>query len=565
MPGALIIFLVLRYAIAIPMLDDWEMVPLAIKAHTGGVTFHDLFEQQQESRTFFPKLLFIVFSMGKYWDGRIEMILSVLICGLTSLGIYQLLGKSGVSGRAKAVTFLLMVLLIFSPAQHELWLLASGFPSFVPALCLVWGLRVVGGGFSVAAKFWICVGLAFFATFTLASGLLAWGLTFPVLLATRGDPRWKRWLGFWFVATAACAALYFWHFRGPQDLPPFAPRKSPLDYWRYLTAFLGSGLGRSGNENPLAVSITIGTVLLLGYFVSLGRFIFRWRDREYCARVAPWIALGGYSVGSGILAALGRIEWGVSQALESRYVAFSLYLTVAMVALAVIFFAGGFETRESSGWRWLRFTTVVFLGASYLTLEFLCAAGSIPIFKLRSAVARLGQSGVLFCPVLDTSTTIRNGNFPRPGFVRENAQALDRLHLLRTPLVRTREITKLRHANADERVALGWCDGLAAGGDGTLIAWGWAALTGRNRPADAVLFAYADEHGNWIAFALSDAVLNRPDVVQALHSPEQLWSGWRVVITRDALPKGAEISAWAVDAKDAKLYRLKAKEKMFNL
>jgi hypothetical protein len=31
------------------------------------------------------------------------------------------------------------------------------------------------------------------------------------------------------------------------------------------------------------------------------------------------------------------------------------------------------------------------------------------------------------------------------------------------------------------------------------------------------------------------------------------------------LPFGAEISAWAVDAKDAKLYRLQARERLFNL
>ncbi len=336
-PVLVIIFLILRYAVAVPMLDDWEMVPLVVKAHTGGLSWNNLFEQQQEARTFFPKLIFIALSMGKHWDSRVEMMLSVLICCLTALGIYRLVAKSGLSRRGTTIAFLLMVLLIFSPAQHELWLLASGFPSFVPALCIVWGLCVVRNGFSIATKFGLCAGLAFFASFTLANGLLAWGFTFPVLLATQREPRWKRWLGFWLLAATACAAIYFWHFHACQDLPPFAPRKPVLDYWRYVAAFLGSGLGRSGNDNPLAVSVGVGTLLLLGYFFGLGHFIFRCRDGAYCARVAPWIALGGYSIGSACLAALGRIEWGVSQALESRYLAFSLYLTVAVVALVAVF------------------------------------------------------------------------------------------------------------------------------------------------------------------------------------------------------------------------------------
>src|SRR3954464_3074701 len=57
-----IVFLILRYAVAIPMLDDWEMVALVTKAHTGGLTFTDLIAQQQEARPLFPKLIFIAMS-----------------------------------------------------------------------------------------------------------------------------------------------------------------------------------------------------------------------------------------------------------------------------------------------------------------------------------------------------------------------------------------------------------------------------------------------------------------------------------------------------------------------
>jgi hypothetical protein len=78
------------------------------------------------------------------------------------------------------------------------------------------------------------------------------------------------------------------------------------------------------------------------------------------------------------------------------------------------------------------------------------------------------------------------------------------------------------------------------------------------------VLAFANEQGDWVAFAHSDAVLDRVDVGRALRSAEQLWSGWRVVFRGDALPKGAEISAWAVDAKEAKLYRLKTRERILN-
>jgi hypothetical protein len=194
---------------------------------------------------------------------------------------------------------------------------------------------------------------------------------------------------------------------------------------------------------------------------------------------------------------------------------------------------------------------------TYLTLELLCAVASVPFFRLRSAAARLGHGAILFSQVIDTSETIRNVNFPRPDFVRRNADALDRLRLLRTPLVQSREIRKLRHSDTADAVALGWFDVVRVDDSGGVTASGWAALPGRRRPADCVVLAYADDRSEWIVFALSNAVSSRPDVVEALQSREQFWSGWQVIFPRETVPPGAKISAWAVDAKDAKLYRLK--------
>ena len=557
--AALIVFLILRYAVAIPMLDDWEMVPLVTKAHTGALTFADIFEQQQEARTVFPKLIFIALSYGKYWDSRGAMMISVLICCLTALGVYRLLSRSGLSWHAAAIAFLLSVFLIFSPAQHEIWLLASGFPSFVPALCIVWGLCVVRSELSIPTKFWICVALAFLSSFTLSNGLLAWWLTFPVLLVVQPNRRLARWLAFWVIAAGACAAIYFWHYHPPNDLPPFAPNKSPLDYLQYLSAFLGSGLARGGNEHPFGVSAAVGAILLLCYIAAVARFITRCRNAEYCARVCPWIALGAYSVGSGCLAALGRIDWGISQALESRYVAFSLYLAVAVIALVAIFATEIFEKREAARLRLPLVAGIAVLAAGCLILEVLCGAASIGVFALRSAAARLGHGGILFSSVLDASKTITAGNFPRPPFAAYHADALDRLHMLKTPLIRTREISRLRHSEAGENTVAGWFDGVKKCDTGW-TAWGWAALPSKGRPADCVLLAYADDRGEWIAFALSDAIENRPDVVRVTGERLYLWSGWHASFSTAALPPGKKISAWAVDAKDAKIYRLKPAE-----
>jgi hypothetical protein len=53
-------------------------------------------------------------------------------------------------------------------------------------------------------------------------------------------------------------------------------------------------------------------------------------------------------------------------------------------------------------------------------------------------------------------------------------------------------------------------------------------------------------------------------VARTLRSREQIWSGWHAVFSQSAVPPGVEISAWAVDAKEAKLYRLKSTGRVLN-
>jgi hypothetical protein len=557
-PLICLVFLVLRHSVAIPRLDDWDLVPLVINAHEGRLTFADLFAQQQEARPFFPKLLFILLGLGRRWDGRVAMLFSIFICCLTSLGLYELLRKTVSSGAARALALIMMSLLIFSPVSYELWLLASGFSSFMPALFIVCALVALRTKFSVVTKFWVCAGLAVLSSFSVANGLLAWALTFPVLFCLEPIRNWKRWLSAWCLACAICCVIYFWGFQAPRELPAFAPPNSAWAYMQFLLAFLGAGLGRCGNEYPLAVSIAVGAFLMLGFLAALGWTIRRWREREFRARTLPWFSLGGYAIGSGVLAALGRIESGVPQALESRYVAFSLYLAVALIALAVIFVAECLARGPAPRASLALFAATFLVAASYGALAVLCALASISILRLRSASARVGQGGLLFSQVIDTSDAITRTNHPVPLLVRQRANALDRLHLLRPPLVRTTMISNLRHADADRIGVDGWVDGFAAAQHPEMVAVkGWAALADQGRSADCVVLAYEREDHEWIVFAVSSSIEMRPDVAER-HHPDWLWSGWRAVFRPDAIPRGANISAWAVDAKQAKVYRLGA-------
>ena len=559
-PAVYIALLVRRYGVDVPLWDDWDMVPMIAHAHTGQLTFAELFAQQLEARTLLPKLLFILMTFTGRYDARDAMMLSVVLCCLSAIGVFLLLRKSGLSVIATTICFLLIVLSIFSPAQEELWLLASGFPSFMPALFIIGALLLLQTKISVASKFAACAVLAVASTFTLAHGLLAFGLTFPVFLLWERVPRWKSWLAAWCLIGALCAIAYFWGYTKPKEVPDFAPDVPLLAYVQYVLAFLGGGLAyglrAQLGQVPVTAAITFGVALLVLFAAAAGYTIARRRDADFLRRTLPWFALGAYSIACAIPAALGRIGLGVPQALDSRYVTFSLYLTAALIALAPIIVADLASRARTvrASWALPAFCTI--LAVAFVGLYSTGFGRSVELLEQRAARYRLGRAAVVFSHALDTAPVMKRNNTTTPVIARQLAAVLDKLGLLQPALIRTTRLNQLPHERADGEDVSGNFDRAAPIDGGLYSATGWAALEEKSRPPDCVVVAYRAPSQEWIAVAISDKVVRRPDVVEFLDDEDQLWSGWTAKFPVAAVPPGAKLSAWAFDADEPKLYQL---------
>jgi hypothetical protein len=559
-PMLYLTYLVRHYAVEVPTLDDWEMAPLIIQAHTGHLHWAEIFAQQEEGRTVLPKLIFILSAAVGHWDVREQMMLSVICCWLTAAGIFILLRRSQLRLGAIAVCFWLAVLAIFTPAKFELWIFASGFPSFFPALFLVAALVVIGADrMGTAWKFILCATLATASSFSLPNGLLAWGLTFPIVLLAESIPRWRSWLLAWIGTTAICAAIFFWGYQKPVDLTAFAPAVSWKEYAGFILEFLGGSLGYAWKDRPALAALLFGLVELTIFGAAIAYCVRRIRDRVFIAKTLPWFALALHSIGSAVLAALGRVGYGASYALASRYVTFSIYLTVATIALIALIVRDRSERGCSFPSRkWSR-AFCLLLVVAYLVPYIVCASNSRFFMRALSAKDRLARAAVLFCQAIDTSEIIKKTAYPhdaRP--VTQSVEQLDRLNLIRPPLVRTNRLETLPHDMADGRRASGSCESIATVEDNSFRATGWATLDAKRRPADCVAVAYrtaADQP--WTLFAISDSFAMRPDIVKRFHLMDQLWSAWSATFPKTAVPPGAELSFWAVDADEPRLYQLK--------
>jgi hypothetical protein len=547
--------LVRHYSVNVPIFDDWAMAPLIAKAHTGQLRLADVFQQQQEARTALPNLIFILTARGE-WNVRDQMVLSLAASWLTAAGVFVLLRRSGLNPMALAICFWLIVLTLFSPAPFELWLFASGFPSFLPLLFLVAALVAIRARISTFWKFFICGLLAAASTFTLAHGLLAWAVTFPVLLISQRLPRWKLWLTAWGTAAAICATIYFWGYEKPAHLPQFAPAVSLLDYVSFVLQFLGGGLAYALNHQPATAAIAFGLAQVALLVISLGYLARRLGGRDFVVTTAPWSALALHSVASAFLAALGRVGFGSSYALASRYVPFSLALTIAVIALTGLALRDLGRSRASRSWM---LAVAALLVAGYLIPYKFARENTLFYLRGYAANDRLAKSAVLFSQAIDTSSVIKTKVFPpAPDHVVRNAAALDDLKLLRPPLVRSNRLNGSEHENADGIRVAGLCESIVTGTE-TCRASGWALLKAKGRPADCVLVSYELAGGEPTLFAISDSIEMRWDIARRSWPNDNLWAGWTVTFPQTAVPPNAKLAFWAVDADEPRLYRLAEK------
>lgn len=554
--------LVRHYSVNVPTFDDWAMAPLIVKAHTGQLTLTDLFQQQQEARTVLPNLAFVL-TAGSEWNVRDQMAISLIASWLAAAGIFVLLRRSGLNLAAVAVCFWLTVLTLFSPAPFELWLFASGFPSFLPLLFLVTAMVAIGAELPTTWKFIVCLVLAVASSFTLANGLLAWALTFPVLLFAPGlsARRRRSWLVGWGIATALCAALYFWGYEKPTYLPQLAPAVPVWVYIRFILQFLGGGLAYSLNHNAELAASLFGLVQITILIIACCYIARRFHDRRLVWNAAPWFALAFYSLGSAVLAAIGRVAYGASYALASRYVPFSCALTLSVIALVALVLSDLIRRRDSRLLRRWNVMGAVLLALVYLGAYKVATGNTLYYLQGYSANDRLAKAAIFFSRVIDTSAVIKQKVFPPgPEHVIRNAAALDDLNLLRPPLARSNRLTALPHEVADATRIAGLCETLLAKGE-SYQASGWALLKVKGRAADCVAVSYQLPDAEPVLLAISDSREMRWDIARTTWPNDYLWAGWSLTFPAASVPPGATLVFWAVDADEPRLYRLEERSR----
>lgn len=557
LPGLYLLSLISKYGVNVPYADEFTFAPLLVKAHEHTVTWADLFQQHNEHRYFFPRLLLIAFAWLAEGNLRAEMFFSLFLTILVSVNLWLLVRKTISDSLGPSLLFLFLInLLLFSPVQAENWTWGFQFPLFLCNFFFSGALLAAFSNLKIGNRFAVCLILALVATFAFGGGVLLWGLTFPLSLLIHSGMTWKSriaWGVAWASAGLGALALYFYDYVKPPYHPAIAASGNPIDYFIYLTTFLGGHLSRAFGNEAIFQAAAVGAVLL-GLWCAAIAYTFRYRgDSDLVRRILPWAALGGYAVLNALLAAAARIGLGISQALDSRYTTFSLYISIAVIGLfAVIKQDIAFRTDTQRLKR-----AVVRLETALLTafaVLLLTAFSWGRTFFIDTHRTRLwGKGALLFSNVMDSGEIHDRYLMANAPEARAYANMLDSIGLLRPSMLPTAEIANLNVKDIGE---IGFLDVVSTSGT-SCSAVGWAIMPKTGMRPHCVVLSYEDPSRGAIAFRVADEIQSRPDVAAVRRNSAAAASGWICHFDRSVLPPGdVLLRAWAFDANRAVLYPL---------
>lgn len=548
LPMVLVAVIISRYGVNVPYGDEWSVLSLFEKWESRQLTFAGLFAEHNGHRILIPRLIYLALIQLTHGNTKAEMFFSLILCILTSAGLYILLRRTVRGSTVKHLALWAFInLFLFSPIQAENWLWGFQLQIFLSNLCLVGAIVCVISGAALSVRLASALAFGVAGTFSFGNGLLIWPVILFLLICRREKVLFPA---AWIVVAGLVVLAYLPGYQGHDAVRPVV---SWFDYPLYFFGFLGVPLARIPNSQPLTLPVIIGSILVA---LFLGMAVQLMRRRAGLGNAAPWLALGAYALGSAFMAMVARSHLGPEHALDSRYTTVAVILLVSLIGLlaSVISMERTPATLISAN----RTVIASALVGSLLTLYAINGPSEFDYIRMSHDFRSRGKAALLFSAILDVDRMIRATLLIRedPATLSRYLSVLDRLQLSDPP--RRQTLALIDADNQPQRASddYGIFESLQFEGPDALVASGWSYLPDDGRRPACVVLAHRSG-GDWKAFALSEPTGRRPDLAIKHKSRGFADRGWRYSFSRSVLPAGAgEISSWAFDANRGLTYRL---------
>lgn len=358
LPLMFIIYLVFRYHVNVPYLDQWYLVPTVDRFFQGQLTFVDLWSQLGDHRIFFPKVITLALVQLSSWNTLCELSFNILLYAALCVVILVQIRKSlSLIGTGFFSLFIpIVTIVVFSAHSWENWLCGLQITYSLNFLCAVSGLLLLCDPGHKIGSLMAAFLLGLVATHSFSFGLAYWPVGFIPLILWKGENKpFRR----WFLLTwTGCSALgYLTFFYGYARITD--PAHSQFygsrihDVALFTLTLLGNPLRRLFDLMHLPQKWMLVGSLVLFTLLGLSAYVISRFAKDKLAVMLPYVCIIVYAVLSSMLIAVGRSGAGIEPAFWVRYsMAPNLaWLSLTVLAIMSIFilwpFRAGF-TRLSS-------------------------------------------------------------------------------------------------------------------------------------------------------------------------------------------------------------------------
>ena len=552
-PAVSMFYLVTHYWVPLPYWDEWATPGKMFASWCDGtLTLPDLVSQHNESRKFFPRLLYLALAVAGGWDVRKEMLVCFATVCAIALLFYRLMRQTpGATALSAAIGWTAATFLCFSAVQLDNFLWGIQLEPFFPGLAVLAIAVVNTSERSLARKSLLNATLALIATYTFANGMLLWAIGVPTRGRSEAITRQQVCLSYGGYALTAALAIgaYFIHYERPANHPQLmADRTALVPLLHYLVLWVGSYFA-SPAVSPLAVGITAIAVFaaaLIGAVVSITR------NREWRS-CYPALLIAAYACVTAAVTAVGRIGFGVEQALDSRYRTFSLFFYLAIVALLFALYCRSVLIGNT---RW----QIRFIGGCSVVAIAASAAWVFCYFHELRYVENLYSRNLTLIRALEWINVIPDNPdvlfiYPIEEQILERARVVRDHKLLRLPYPNQSVIGTVQRLPPDPvDQTFGRMETCMFDTNHNLYITGWARLPTRHHHADTIVIGCQDSTGNYKPFSVMNTELAATKTGRRSKTPLVRFAR---AFNAANVPKGEiTIAAWAVDMPGEKAYPL---------
>ncbi len=439
LPLIFLLLVMVRFAVDVPFLDQWELVPLLDKWYRGSLSFRDLWAQHNEHRILFPRMIMLTLAWVSHWNTYLELETNVVFAvGIFAAYALQIQATARRLTRPDLIGAIpLASLAVFSITQYQNWLWGWQLQMFLNLFCVVAGLLVLANGAFDWGRLALAVAFGVGATYAFANGPLYWPIGLAVVAVTTTGRQRRAAVSVWVLVAALVLAGNYLDYRKPEEHPPLGVVFNlPVQYAVYVLKYLG-GIGDPGILGQPSVNGTVATLLGMA---GLAAFVWvLWllprRTAVELRTMLPYLAISLYSLGSALGTGIGRLGFGSDQALASRYctmvtpfwVSLLVFLMLLAGAPTVVSASRGKPSRDNRT-RWHRRLAGGLLWL-FVALLALGSGSAVGRAQLHSQSVSRGRAGLRNAAAGSADVAGLDALYPRPNIVRERLPVLVRHRL----------------------------------------------------------------------------------------------------------------------------------------